>query len=120
MNNLTHIDPPRIGIKVIKKQLHVIPLSIPLTSKWHINIVHSKDKVHTLVDIIIIDLICANLLFQTTFTHGFTTSKATQTKAWSYQNPHPKDQFLPPTLFFKKYLHNILNFYTCVPPMHKF
>ncbi len=112
---LTHIDPPKIGIKVTQKQLHVIPLSISLTSRWHIDIAHSKDKVHTLVDIIILDLICANLLFQATFTQRQPKQNSEVIKTRTQ-----KINFFPQQ-FFKNYLHNILmNFYTCVPPMHKF
>jgi hypothetical protein len=56
--------------------------------------VFTKDDIHTLIDIIIIDPTCANFLPQSCTTQGFATSNVTQTKERNYHNQHLTDQFL--------------------------
>jgi hypothetical protein len=61
--------------------------------EW-IDIVLTKEDIHTLIDIIIIDPTWMNLLPQSYATKGFVASNTTQTKNRNYRDQHPIDQFL--------------------------
>ncbi len=58
----------------------------------------TKDDIHSLVDVVIVDPIQADLLHRSYITQGLVASDVTQTKERSYCNQHPIDQFLPLTI----------------------
>ncbi len=65
--------------------------SIPLINK--LTFVFTKDKIHTLVDVVIVDLMCAYLLPRFYTIQRFTTSNVAQAKKKNYHNQHPTNQF---------------------------
>jgi len=69
-----------------QEQLHAL-LSITFNpSRQWVNIVFNKDGICTLTNVVIVDPMRANLLFQ---------SCVTQAKEKNYRNWHPTNQFLP-------------------------
>ncbi len=55
----------------------------------------TKDGLHTLVDIVIVNPTCVDLFPQSCTTQGFATSNIAQAKERSYYDQHPTYQFLP-------------------------
>jgi hypothetical protein len=55
----------------------------------------TKNGILTLVDVVITDPMCANLLPQFCTIQRFATSNAFQAKEMNYCNQHPNDQFFP-------------------------
>jgi hypothetical protein len=88
-----------------QKELHVLFSTTFNSSCCQINIVLTKDGIHTLVNIIIIDPTQAYLLPQSCTTQRFITFNVTQIKERSYCNQHPTNQFLPLVIEVFGYLH---------------
>jgi hypothetical protein len=80
------------------KQLHVFLSTTFNSSCQWINIVLTKDKVHTLANVVIVDQCMWNLLPQSYAIQRFVTFDTIQTKERSYHNQHPINQFLPLTI----------------------
>jgi hypothetical protein len=57
--------------------------------------VFTKNKIHTLVDVVIVDLMRAYLLLQSYTTQRFTTSNVAQVKKKNYNNQHPHQSIFP-------------------------
>jgi hypothetical protein len=55
----------------------------------------TKDGIHTLTNVVIMDSMHVYLLLQSSKTQGFITSNVAQANKKSYYNWHPIDQFLP-------------------------
>ncbi len=87
------------------KQLHVLPSTTFNSFRWWLNIMFTKDDIHTLADVVIVDPTQVNLFPQFCTTQGFATSSAAQTKEKSYQNWHPTNQLFPLTIDVFGYLH---------------
>jgi hypothetical protein len=66
------------------KQLHAFPSVTINSSHQRVNIVLTKDGIHTLVDIVIVDRTRVDLLPQSCTTQGFVASDATQAKERNY------------------------------------
>jgi hypothetical protein len=60
--------------------------------------VFTKDGIHTLVNVVIVNPTRADLLPRSCTTQGLVASDATQAKEKSYRNGHPIDQFVPLTI----------------------
>jgi len=73
-------------------------------SCWQVNIVFTKDGIHTLAKVVIVDLMCANLFIQSCTIQRFVDFDVAQTKKMSYCDWH-LDQFLFLTIEIFKYLH---------------
>jgi len=61
------------------KQLHVLTLTMFNPSRQWVNIVFTKDGIRTLVDVIIADPTCVDLLIRSCKTQGCVAFDATQT-----------------------------------------
>jgi hypothetical protein len=59
------------------------------------DIVLTIEDIHTLANIIIIDLTCADLVLRITFSKGMAKMIVVETKVVSYHDQHPKDNFIP-------------------------
>ncbi len=94
-----------VGFHMGQKELHVLFSTTFNSSCCQINIVLTKDGIHTLVNIIIIDPTQAYLLPQSCTTQRFITFNVTQIKERSYCNQHPTNQFLPLVIEVFGYLH---------------
>ncbi len=77
------------------KQLYALPSTTFNSFRWWIDIVFTKDGIHTLVDIVIADPTWAYLLPRSCAIQGFARSNAAQAKERNYHNQHPTNQFLP-------------------------
>lgn len=53
------------------------------------------DRVHTLFDVVIVDLTWIDLVSRTTISKGVVRTIVTQAKDGFYHDRHPKDMFLP-------------------------
>ncbi len=83
---------------------------------WWVDIVFTKDGIHTLTNIIIVNPTRPDLLPWSCAIQRFVTSNATQVLKSSYHNQHPIDQFLPLTIELFGYLDKMsMCFYTTVP-----
>jgi hypothetical protein len=78
-----------------QKQLHVFPFATSNSSHQQVDIDFTKDGIHTLVDVVIIDPTRMDLFFRSCATQGFATFDATQAKKRGYHNQHPTNPFLP-------------------------
>ncbi len=78
-----------------RKQLYVFPSTTFNSFRQWIDIVLTKDGIHTLANIIIVNSMQANLFSRSCTTQGFATSDITQAKERSYHNRQPTYQFLP-------------------------
>jgi hypothetical protein len=67
--------------------------------------VFTKDDIHTLADIVIVDPTRAYLFPRYCAIQGFATLDVVQIKEKKYYNQHPTDQFLPLTIEIFEYLH---------------
>jgi len=74
-----------VGFHMGQKQLHVLPSTTFNTSCQQINIMLTKDGIHTLANVIIIDVMWANLLARSYATQGFVASNVVQAKEISYR-----------------------------------
>jgi len=108
-NNVFAYIIKEINLHVTLEQLHVFSSSTLQTFKWYVDIVLSKDGVHTSINIVIViplmqhffvlNTFCtwfltpAYLLFQAISTHGFAILGGTQVQGQNYQDPHPRDRF---------------------------
>jgi len=69
----------------------------------------TKDGIHTLTNIVIINPTHVNLFSQSFTTQGFTTSNATQVREKSFHDQHTTNQFLPLTIEILGCLHKQAN-----------
>jgi hypothetical protein len=60
---------------------------------WRVNIVLTKDDIHTLIDIFIVDPMWADLLPRSCAIQEFVAFNVAQAKEKNYGNQHPIDQF---------------------------
>ncbi len=67
-----------------REQLHSLPSVTINSSHQQINIVLTKDEIHTLADIVIVDRTRVNLLPQSCTTQGFVAFDAAQAKERNY------------------------------------
>ncbi len=82
-----------VNFHVGQEQLHARP-SITFNSfHQQINIMPTKNGIRTLADVIITDLMRANLLPRSCTIQIFVAFDATQAKRRSYRNQHPINQF---------------------------
>jgi hypothetical protein len=65
---------------------------------WQIDIVFTKDDICTLVGVIIVDPMQADLLPWSCATQGFDAFNVAQAKKMNYHDWHPIDQFVPLTI----------------------
>jgi len=79
--------------------------------------VFTKDGLHTLANIVNVDLKCVDLFPQSYTTQGFVTSNIVQVEEKSYYDQHPTYQFLPLTIkvFGASPIKKLMCFYTVVP-----
>ncbi len=77
-----------------RKQLPTLPSTTFNSSCQWVNIVFTKDGIHTLANIVITNPTRANLFPRSCTTQGFAAWDATQTKERSCYNRHPIDQIL--------------------------
>jgi hypothetical protein len=68
------------------KQLHALSSNMFNSFNWQVDIVLTKNDIHTLVDIVIINPTRADLLLQSCATQGFDTFDVVQTNDRSYHN----------------------------------
>jgi hypothetical protein len=83
------------GFHVGWEQLYALFSTTFHSSRWWVDIVFTKDKICTLVDVVIINPTRANLFHWSCATWRFTTSETTQAKERNYCDWHPTDHFLP-------------------------
>jgi len=76
--------------------------------QW-VNIVLTKNDIHTLIDIFIVDPMWADLLPKFCAIQEFVVFDATQAKEKNYRNQHPIGQFLPLTIDVFGCLHKYVN-----------
>jgi len=77
------------------EQLHAFPSTTFNSFCQWINIVLTKNGIHTLVNVVIVDPTWVNLLPQFCAIQGFVAFDVTQVKEKSYRNRHPINQFFP-------------------------
>ncbi len=71
----------------------------------------TKNDIHTLVDVVILNPTKANLLPRSCTIQGFIVSSAIQVKERNYHNQHPTNQFLPLSNKVFGYLHKHANMF---------
>jgi hypothetical protein len=81
--------------QVGREQLHVLPLITFNSFREWIDIVLMKNCIHTLANVVIVDVMCADLLPWSWTNQGFVAFDAPQAKERSYHTLHPINQFLP-------------------------
>jgi hypothetical protein len=81
-----------------RKITHTSPLTTFHFFHWQVDIVFTKDGIHSLTNVVIADPTWANLLRQCCTTWGFVASKTTKAKKKSYRDQHPIDHFIPLTI----------------------
>ncbi len=67
------------------------------------------DRVHILIDVIIVDPTWIDLVPRTTISEGVVGTIVTQTEDKLYHDRHPKDMFLPFVVEIFDYLHQQTN-----------
>ncbi len=75
-----------VGFHVGRKQLHALPSTTFNSFCQEVDIMLTKDGIHTLADVIIVDLIRTDLLPQSCAIQGFATFDVAETKERSYHN----------------------------------
>jgi len=70
-----------------------------------VNIVLTKDGIHTLIEVVIVNPIRANVFPRSCIIKRFVDFDVTQTKKMSYCDRHPHDQFFFITIEIFEYLH---------------
>jgi hypothetical protein len=88
-----------------QKQLHALPSNMFNSSRRQVNIVLNKDGIHTLIDVVIANLIRADLFPQSCVTQRFVVFYVVQTKKQNYHDQHPANQFFPLTMEIFGCLH---------------
>ncbi len=83
-----------VGFHLRREQLHAL-LSKMFNSYRRIDIVFTKDDIHTFIDVVIVNPTRADLLPVSCATQRFVIFNVTQAKKQSYRNRHPVDQLLP-------------------------
>jgi hypothetical protein len=76
------------------KQLHSFLKSRSTPFCWWINIVLTKDDIHTLANIVIFDPTRVDLFLRSCAIQGFSAFDVVQTKELNYHNWYPTNQFL--------------------------
>jgi hypothetical protein len=66
---------------------------MPNSSCWWVDIILTKDGICTLVDVVIVDPMWVDLLFQFCTNQKFNTVDVIQAKETDYHDRHPIDQF---------------------------
>jgi hypothetical protein len=94
-----------VGFHVGEEQLHVLPSTTFNSSCQWVNIVFTKNDIHTLIDVVIVDPMWVNLFPWSCATQRFVTFDAAQVKEKSYYNWHLTNQFLPLTIGIFGCLH---------------
>jgi len=77
------------------KQLHAFPSTTFNFSYWQVEIVLTKNDIHTLAKVVIANWMWADLLPWFCATQGFVGFDVVQANERSYHNRHPTNQFLP-------------------------
>jgi len=88
-----------------QEQLHALLSIMFNSSRWQVDIVFTKDGIHTLIDIVIADLIRVDLFPQSCVTQRFVVFYVVQTKEQNYHDQHPANQFFPLTMEIFGCLH---------------
>jgi hypothetical protein len=86
---------PDVGFHMGQEQLHALPSTTFNSSHQQVDIVLTKDAIHTLTNIVVAYPTRTDLLPPSCAIQGFVTSDAAQTKEKNYCNRHPTNQFLP-------------------------
>ncbi len=71
----------------------------------------TKNGVHTLIDVVIVDPTQADLFPRSCVTQGFVVFDVIQTKERNYCNQHPTNQFLPLVVEIFECLHKQTNMF---------
>jgi hypothetical protein len=81
--------------------------------------VFTKDGLHTLANIINVNLTCVDLFPQSCTTQGFVTSNIAQVEEKSYYDQHPTYQFLPLAIkvFGASPIKKLMCFFYTIVPM---
>jgi hypothetical protein len=98
-----------VGFHMGWKQLHVLLSTTFNSFCWWTNIVFTKYGIHTLADIVIVDLMRTYLLPRSCTTQRFATFNAAPAKERSYRNWHPINEFLPLAIKIFGCLHKHAN-----------
>jgi hypothetical protein len=98
-----------VGFHMGWKQLHAFPSTIVNFTCRRVNIVLTKDDIHTLVDIIIVSLMWAYLLPWFCATQELDAFNVASAKERSYHDWHPINQFFPLAIEVLGYLHKQAN-----------
>jgi hypothetical protein len=69
-----------VGFHVGRKQLHVLPSNTINSSHRQVNIMFTKDDIHTLVDVVVVDPTRVDLLPRSCATQRFVVFNVAQTK----------------------------------------
>jgi hypothetical protein len=81
----------RVSFHMGWEQLHVFLLIMFNSSCWRVDIVLTKNGIHSLANVVIVDPTRANLFFQSCATEGFISLDVTHVKKKNYCNWHPTD-----------------------------
>jgi hypothetical protein len=84
-----------VGFHMGRKQLHAFPSTTFNSFHWQIDIVFTKYGIHTLGNIVIVNIMWVDLFPRSCITQIFVASDVVQPKEKSYDNRHPIDQFFP-------------------------
>jgi hypothetical protein len=84
-----------VGFHVGWEQSYALPSATLNSSHQQVNIVVTKDGIHTLTNVVIINPTRVDLFPWSYTTPGFTTSNASQAKEKNYHDQHHTNQFLP-------------------------
>jgi hypothetical protein len=94
-----------VGFHTGWKQLHMFPSTTFNSSFRQVDIVFTKDGIHILVNIVIVDLMQMDLLLWCCVTQGFVAFDIVWTKEKDYCDGHPTNQFLLFTIEIFRCLH---------------
>jgi hypothetical protein len=88
------------------------------SSRRRINVMFTKDGIHTLVNIVIANPMWANLLPRTYTIQRFVASNVAQAPKRRYCDQHPINQFLPLVIEVFGYLHKQADVFYTIMPTH--
>ncbi len=92
-----------------QEQLHVLPFTMSNSSCRQVDVVFTKNGIHTVVDVVIANPTQVNLFFQSCTIQRFVAFNATQAKERGYHNWHPTNPFLPLAIEVFGCLHKQIN-----------
>jgi hypothetical protein len=98
-----------VSFHVEREQLYALPSTTFNSSRQLIHIVLTKNDIHTLTNVVIMDATWMDLLSWSCAIQGFVAFDATQAKEISYHNQHPTDQIFPLTIEVFGCLHKHVN-----------